>query len=199
MTGHSLEMASLPRAEPATPAPSPASLPVLSFKELYRQYFNFVWSSARRFGVQPSGMDDLIQEVFIVIHGRLHTLEKPEALRSWIYGVVRRIASNHRRAQRSTAETSTSTPGYPEALSREPTPLEQVERNAALQLLTSLLDELDESKREIFGLVEVDELSVTEAAEMLDIPVNTAYSRLRAARQAFEAALTRHEARNKGK
>ena len=61
-----------------------------------------------------------------------------------------------------------------------------------------LLEELDEPKRELFALVELDELSVPEAADALEIPLNTAYSRLRAARLAFEAALALHEARAKG-
>ena len=66
---------------------------VPSFQSVYREYFDFVWSSARRLGVAPDAIDDLVQEVFIVIHAKLHTLEKPEALRSWIYGVVRRTVS----------------------------------------------------------------------------------------------------------
>jgi RNA polymerase sigma-70 factor (ECF subfamily) len=175
--------------------PRPPALP--TFKELYREYFNFVWSTARRFGVWPSEMEDVIQEVFMVIHSRLHTLQKPESLRSWVYSVTRRTASNHRRARR--ADANQAEPGYREAPSREPTPLENAERNLGVQLLLSLLSSLSESRREIFALVEIDELSVPEAAEILDIPVNTAYSRLRTARQAFEAALARHEARNGGK
>jgi RNA polymerase sigma-70 factor (ECF subfamily) len=70
--------------------------------------------------------------------------------------------------------------------------------SAAVRLLASLLDELDEPKREIFTLIEVDELSVPEAADVLGIPLNTAYSRLRAARQAFEAALLRRRERSEG-
>ncbi|MEO7033438.1 MAG: sigma-70 family RNA polymerase sigma factor [Polyangiaceae bacterium] len=174
-------------------------MPVPSFKEVYQLYFEFVWRSARRLGVEVSGMDDLVQEVFMVVHTRMHTLEKPEALRSWIYGVIRRTASNHRRARRANPGALTGDPGCGEATSHEPTPLEQTERNAALHLLTSLLETLPEPKREIFSLVEVDELSVTEAAELLALPLNTAYSRLRSARQAFEIAVARHEARNKGK
>ena len=53
------------------------------------------------------------------------------------------------------------------------------------------MQELDEPKREVFMMVELDELTVPEVAEILDIPLNTAYSRLRAARQAFEEALER--------
>lgn len=198
MAGRSVETASLPGSQPPVPSHAPVPTEIPSFKEVYRDYFDFVWSSARRLGIQPSGMDDLIQEVFIVIHAKLHTLEKQQSLRSWVYSVVRRTASNHRRAGRAHADASSGPPGDGEALSREPTPLEQTERNAGLQLLMTLLDQLDEPKREIFSLVDVEDLSVPEAAEILGIPLNTAYSRLRVARQSFEAALARHEARTKG-
>jgi RNA polymerase sigma-70 factor (ECF subfamily) len=170
---------------------------VPSFQSVYRQYFDFVWSTARRLGVEPESMDDLVQEVFIVIHAKLDSLEKPEALRSFIYGVVRRTVSTHRRARRSRPAPGLTGSVGPEAVSRSPTPLEQTEANAQLQLLAKLLDELDEPKREVFALVELEELTVPEAAEALEIPLNTAYSRLRLAREAFAAALSRHHARTR--
>ncbi len=173
-----------------------ASAPTVPpFQSVYRQYFDFVWSSARRLGAEPESIDDLVQEVFIVIHGKLDRLEKPEALRSFIYGVVRRTVSTHRRARRSRPVAGLAASVGPEAVSHSPSPLEQTEANAELQLLAKLLDELDEPKREVFALVELEELTVPEAAEVLEIPLNTAYSRLRLARQAFEAALARHHAR----
>jgi RNA polymerase sigma-70 factor (ECF subfamily) len=172
---------------------------VPSFQSLYRQYFDFVWSSARRLGVEPAAMDDLVQDVFIVIHAKLDTLERPEALRSWIYSVVRRTASTYRRAKRAHGSARSEPELVRHVPSPDPTPFERTETNAELRLLASLLDELEEPKREIFGLVELDGLSVPEAAEALEIPLNTAYSRLRAARLAFEAALARHEARSKGR
>jgi RNA polymerase sigma-70 factor (ECF subfamily) len=170
----------------------------LSFPAVYRRYFDFVWSSTRRLGIEPSAMDDVVQEIFIVIHSKLHTLERPEALRSWIYGIVRRTVSTHRRAGRARAAVGIAGGSDIEVASLAPTPCEQAERNADLELLSRLLDSLDEPKREVFALVELEELSVPEAAEALEIPLNTAYSRLRAARQAFEAALERVEKRNKG-
>lgn len=172
---------------------NPAKVP--SFQSVYRQYFAFVWSTARRLGVETEAMDDLVQEVFIVIHAKLHTLEKPEALRSWIYSVVKRSVSTHYRAKRARSAGMAVASG--EAVSHAPSPLEQTQTNANLQLLAQLLDELDEPRREVFALVELEELSVPEVAEMLEIPLNTAYSRLRAARQAFEAALARYEARTR--
>jgi RNA polymerase sigma-70 factor (ECF subfamily) len=60
-----------------------------------------------------------------------------------------------------------------------------------------LLEELDEPKREVFAMAELDELTVPEIAEILEIPLNTVYSRLRAARQAFEEVLARRSLRRK--
>ena len=79
--------------------------------------------------------------------------------------------------------------------SRYRTPFDLVEQNEKVKLLFILLEELDEPKREVFMMAELAELTVPEIAEILEIPLNTAYSRLRAARQAFEEALVRHSAR----
>ena len=180
-------------------ASSGADLP--PFHALYQQYFRFVWVTARNLGVGPEAIDDVIQEIFVVIHRRLHTLRNAEALRDWIYGIVRRAASSYRRAQsvRKLESTTYEVGSEREADSPDPTPFERIERNADLELLALLLDQLEEPKRAVFALVEVDELTVPEVAQTLQIPLNTAYSRLRSARQAFEAALARHEARNRGK
>ena len=169
---------------------------VPSFQTVYRNHFELVWSTARRLGVPPDAMDDVVQEVFIVVHSKLDTLERPEALRSWIYGIARRTVSSYHRARRSRIPLGAQPGVERDAVSQEPTPLAQTETSAELQVLMSLLDELDETKREVFALVEIEELSVPEAAELLGIPLNTAYSRLRAARQSFEAALARFSARN---
>lgn len=169
---------------------------VPSFQAVYRTYFELVWSTARRLGVAPEAIDDVVQEVFIVVHSKLDTLQRPEALRSWIYGIARRTVSTYHRAQRSRVPLSVHASVETEAVSQQPTPLAQTETSAELQVLMSLLEQLDEPKREVFELVEIEELTVPEVAELLDIPLNTAYSRLRTARQAFEAALARHAARS---
>ena len=166
------------------------------FEAIYQQYFDFVWSSVRRLGVGGASMDDVVQEVFIVVHSRLHTLQQPESLRSWIYGVVRRTVSSHRRSHRAQVVRESVVAG--EGLARARTPLDLTEQAGELKLLNKLLAGMDEAKREIFLLVELDELSVPEVADALEIPLNTAYSRLRAARLAFEEALARHSLRSEG-
>jgi RNA polymerase sigma-70 factor, ECF subfamily len=170
---------------------------VPSLQTIYKEYFDFVWSSARHLGATGDAIDDVVQDVFIVIHSRLATLQRPDALRSWIYGIVRRTVSDYRRSRRTRdaagarlgAELKSSQPS-------QPSPFDMAERNAELELLESVLAELDEPKREIFVMVEVLEMTVPEVVQALEIPLNTAYSRLRLARQSFEEVLAKHEARD---
>lgn len=183
--------ASPPAGATAEVCPPRADLP--PFSEIYQRYFAFVWSSVKHLGIGPGSIDDVVQEVFIVIHAKLHTVQRPESLRSWVYGVVRRTVSGHRRARK--ADGLQSDRLEETAVSAGSTPLDAAEQNAQLAVLSSLLAEIDEPKREVFFLAELEEMTVPEIAEALEIPVNTAYSRLRAARQAFEAGLARRAAR----
>jgi RNA polymerase sigma-70 factor (ECF subfamily) len=176
-----------PDLDPPTPS---ARTP--SFLSVYHQYFDFVWSSAKYLGVGANAIDDVVQDAFMIVYSKLHTLQHPEALRSWIYGIVRRTASTHHRANRGRTglKASELAGGTSPA-----TPLELAERSARVELLASLLAELDELKREVFVAVELEEMTVPEIAEALEIPLNTAYSRLRAARLAFEERLARRTIR----
>jgi RNA polymerase sigma-70 factor, ECF subfamily len=176
--------------------PGTVSAAVPPFQAVYAKYFEFVWASARRLGVDTSAIDDVVQDIFIAIHGALPTLERPEAIKSWIYSIARRTVSNHHRAARARGGKGTTVVDD-ELESHLPTPFDVTEKHSDLQVLAGLLAELDETKREVFALVELEEMSVPEVADALDIPVNTAYSRLRAARLAFEAAVARHDARGK--
>lgn len=171
---------------------------LLTFSAIYKAYFGFVWSSVRRLGVDDEAVDDVVQEVFVIIHSRLHTLQQPDSLRSWVYGVVRRTVSGYHRARRAKGAHGLEVAMVDETLpATQLTPFEQSEHNDQMQLLAKLLAELDEAKREVFVLAELEEMTVPEIAQALEIPLNTAYSRLRTARQAFEQALARHAARER--
>jgi RNA polymerase sigma-70 factor (ECF subfamily) len=178
---------------PAIPPNVASALP--PFQAIYKQYLDFVWSSAGHLGAGTDVIDDVVQDVFVVIHSKLATLQRPKALRSWIYGIVRRTVSDYRRSKRTRDAAGASLGAEPKA--RQPSPLDLAERNAELELLESVLAELDELKREVFVMVEILEMTVPEVVQALEMPLNTAYSRLRLARQSFEEALARHEARTK--
>lgn len=177
-------------------AGTPAERSAPTFDSLYREYFGFVWSCTRRLGVAENELDDVVQDVFVVIHSRLHSLQNPESIRSWIYGIVRRTASTYHRAKRAKLANSSAVDAevaiqYPQP----PSPHELAEQSDRVRLLWELLGKLDPEKREVFVLNELDEMTVPEIALALEIPANTIYSRLRAARQELEEALARHNAR----
>ena len=167
------------------------------FRVIYQEYFDFVWAGVRSMGVGAEAIDDVVQEIFIVIHARLHTLEDPAALRSWIYGVIRRTVLAQLRAQRARGVSPLNASDEGEHPSLMPTPADLAEHTDQVKLLWRLLGELDAPKREAFVLAELEEMTMPEIALALELPLGTVYSRVRAARQAFDAALERHNLRGK--
>ncbi|MES1188642.1 MAG: sigma-70 family RNA polymerase sigma factor [Myxococcales bacterium] len=184
---------SAPGSSPETKREAP------SFATVYEEYFDLVWSAARQLGVSSEAIDDVVQEIFVVIHARLGSVQQVESLRSWVYGVARRTVSTYRRARRSRNASGAQYAEVADWLgSLPPTPHDLSVLADRQRLLLQLLGELDESKREVFTLSEIEGFTAPEIAEALEIPVNTVYSRLRAARQAFEQAMARHKAGQKG-
>ena len=76
-----------------------------------------------------------------------------------------------------------------------PSPLEAATRTEAMKLLMDFLAKIDEAKREVFLLTEIEQLTAPEIAAHLSVPLNTVYSRLRAARHEFEEAVARAQRR----
>ena len=178
----------------ARPAPREVQTALPCFRSVYDDYFDFVWTCARRLGVPTDAVDDVVQEVFVVVHARIKTLERPASLRSWLYGVVRRTVSTFHRARHARSARESSEPFDDNASPMQPSPLDLALLSDELRLLWRLLGELDPVKREVFVLAELEEMTAPEIAEAFGIPLNTAYSRLRAARQEFDAAFARHAA-----
>jgi RNA polymerase sigma-70 factor (ECF subfamily) len=182
------------------PEPMTISISTPKFAQIYDQYFSFVWSMARYMGVEATALDDVVQDIFVIICERLHTLQHPEALRSWIYGIARRVVSTHHRTQRSALITTGTMRLEPELIHPElPTPQQLAEQSERAKLLWKLVAGLDEQKREVFVLAELEEMTAPEIAAVTNVPLNTVYSRLRAARQELEEALQRHIARTQRK
>lgn len=168
-----------------------------SFAEIYKTYFTFVWSMSRYLGVQRDELDDVVQEIFVVIHGRMHTIEQPESLRSWIYGIIRRMVGRYHRTRRTKLLNMQNRAVESESQQFDwSSPQAMAEQSEEVELLRTLLDKLDPAKREVFVLVELEEMTAPEIAAAIGVPLNTVYSRLRAARQELDEALQRHHARN---
>ncbi len=163
----------------------------VAFESVYRQQFAGVWRVLRRMGVRPAQLDDATQDVFLVVHRRLREYEERGSPRSWLYAIALRVASDYRRRS-----TRRHTEPLHDVVDPAPSPARQSERRESVRLLHELLSQLDEEKRTVFVLVELEQLSAPEIAEVLDVNLNTVYSRLRAARKLFESALKRHRAQH---
>jgi RNA polymerase sigma-70 factor (ECF subfamily) len=178
-----------PVASPDKPVASPARS-WADFENLYREHFAFVWRTVRRLGAHPPFVEDVTQEVFVVVHRRLDEFEGRSPAKTWLYGIVRRVVADHRRTLRRKPLTAgASTDDAERPTSPEEGPDASAERAERVQLLHRLLAGLDESKREVFILAELEGLTLAEISEALGVNQNTVASRLRAARREFEVAL----------
>lgn len=154
------------------------------FTEVYREHAPVVWRNLRRLGVAERDIEDVCQEVFLIVFRKIGSFEGRSTLRTWIQGIALRRASEYRRRAVNRREIPTS----------DPEPLEPSDRNKehagsnARQTLDKLLDLLDEEKRTIFVLYELEEMKMVEVSEIVGCPVQTGYSRLQAARRIVEKA-----------
>lgn len=164
----------------------PPSKATVDFEELYQEHFAFVWRCLRALGVSEANLDDVCQEVFLVVHRRLADYRGEGKPRTWVYGILRNVASNHRRTLRRRGENG--------ALEQEPQsegsgPLDRVLLQEDAAFLEAFLESVTAAKREVFALALIEQLSIPEVAEILGVPVNTAYTRLRNVRLDFQRAL----------
>jgi RNA polymerase sigma-70 factor (ECF subfamily) len=180
------------------PMSAGAGASALDFAAIYQEHFDLVWRTLRRYGVLDAAIDDAAQDVFMVVHARLASFEGRSALRTWVFGIARRVARGHRLASRVRAgQGGGAVETLPDVVSKSP--LANLEAVEAAHVLESLLASLTPKKREAFILVELEQMTVVKASKVLGVSSNTLYSRVRAVRLEFERALARLEAHSRTK
>lgn len=180
---------------PKPPAAEGLEDRVPGLAQLYAEHGRYVWRCLRSLGVFDRELDDAIQDLFLVVQRRLPEFDGRVAARTWLYAIAIRIARRYRernqRARRHDEFQERHTEQFAVAQDAEA----DIERNAKLALAHQALDALDDGKREVFVLSQVEQMSASEIAAITGLPVNTVYSRLRAARTAFAAEVKRLQAR----
>ena len=136
-------------------------------------------------GVPSTEAQDLCQEVMLTVHRRLPDFDG-RSLRGWLYGICVRHASDYRRSARVRREVPHRE--LPDAGFEAEQP-EQVERSRRLRRVLGALDRLNDERRTAFVLYEVEELTLAEISEALGVPLQTAYSRIKSARDALRLEL----------
>jgi RNA polymerase sigma-70 factor, ECF subfamily len=170
-------------------APSSARSEALDLRSLFEKHYASIWRLLRRLGVSAAQVDDAAQEVFWVAARRLSDIE-PGREHSFLYGVALRIAANELRRHRAMPAIA-EIGQVPSMVARGPSPEEEVAARQDRELLDDVLGRMPSDLRTVLVLFELEGLEVRQIAEIEQIPVGTASSRLRRAREEFSAIARR--------
>lgn len=183
--------ASAPPAAACLDGPRPSGVVMagtsatLDVAQVYAEHVRVVWRFLSSLGVRDADLEDLCQEVFLVVHRRLAEFDGLHPITTWLYAICLRVASAHRRKAHMRYERIVEDP--PD-FAVDATQTDDVARAEAQRFLRRALDALDEEKRAVFVLFELEMQPMTEVARAVGAPLQTAYARLYAARQQIERA-----------
>lgn len=173
---HALKADGAPERAPAGVVPFDAG----RLERMFKAHHQLVWRTFRRLGFDEDAATDATQQVFLVAAERLGDIREPSE-RAFLFSTTLRMAKTLTRKRRR-VELSDDMDVH-----ADPTRTEQraADHQSALELLDRVLSKMDRDLVNVFVLYEVEGLSTPELAELLEIPLGTAASRLRRARQAF--------------
>lgn len=155
-------------------------------RRLFEEQFDFLWRATRRLGLTAAEADDAVQQVFIVASRKLDAI-LPGKERAFLFGTAVRVVSDVRRSASRRYEVA-----FEELAAREHDGADvALDAARARACLDAAIVEMPIELRTVFVLFELEQLTMAKIAELLELPPGTVASRLRRAREAFEAAMTR--------
>jgi RNA polymerase sigma-70 factor (ECF subfamily) len=159
------------------------------FRDVFDTQLYFVWNSLRRFGVADRDVEDVAHEVFVVVDRHLAEYDPARPLRPWIFAIAFRCASDYRRRAHRRHEMLVDE--HPDGADARPAADEVLLRAEESNLARRALLAVPEDRRAVVILHDFEEVSMSEVADALGIPVKTGYSRLRVGREELLAAARR--------
>lgn len=156
-----------------------------AFERFFEANVDTAWRMLACFGVPASDIEDVCQEVFIVVHRKLASFEGRSAESTWLHAICWRVWSDYRSRAHRRRELAVE---VPESVAQNSPPDEAVHSARELRELTRLVEGLDDDKRAVFVLYELEGVQMKDIATIVGCPVQTGFTRLRAARKAIRAA-----------
>ena len=157
-------------------------------ERMFRAHHELVWRTLRRLGLGPEPAADATQQAFLIAAERLDDIRQGSE-RAFLFGTALRLARTaYRTGRRWQLEDDMD--HRADAGSRVE---ELVDRRRAVEVADRVLAQMDPTLLTVFVLFEIEGLSTPEIAELVGVPLGTAASRLRRAREAFRAAASRLE------
>ncbi len=167
------------------------------FRAMVDGHFDFIWRSLRGLGVPSANADDAAQQVFLVAAQKLELIAAGSE-RSFLFSTARGIAANARRSRARSREVPEEG-ALAEPVDGAPDPEQEAARAQARRVLEGILEGLSDDLRSVFVLFELEGMTTMQMAELLGVPMGTVASRLRRAREEFQAATKRFQASRGGR
>ena len=154
-----------------------------AFARLYDRHAAVVLSLCRRLSLAEA--EDAAQETFIRAYRLLHKVESADKLRPWLYGIARRVCSEHTRAlrRRRHHEDQAMLTRTAERKARAPSPGESLEQAEQLQRLDGAIDQLDDRQRLAIHLYYLESDPIQAAQSALGLSRSGYYKLLAKARE----------------
>jgi RNA polymerase sigma-70 factor (ECF subfamily) len=156
---------------------------------LFREHARFVAGFVARLGLRGQDVDDVVQEVFLLVHRQGGFLPGNARATTWLAAIALRITLSWRRSQRRTPLLAQAE--QVEGVESAMTPHDELVHARALRAVQAALDSIEIERRAIFLLYEIEGESCEAIATTFGIPVGTVYSRLHTARDEFMYAYSK--------
>jgi RNA polymerase sigma-70 factor, ECF subfamily len=158
------------------------------------RHYDFVWRTVRYLGVDEASAEDAAQQVMCILARRLGEIASGAEM-SFLFSTAVRVASEARRAARR--RPASDGVDVDEIVALVPSPEELADERSARAVLRTVIDAIPNDLRVVFVLFEIEELTLAQIAAMVGIPIGTAASRLRRARESFHCIVRRMQARQR--
>lgn len=161
----------------------------LRLERMFNDHHDFIWRLLRRLGLSRGSADDAAQHVFLVAAERVLDIQEGRE-RAFLFGTALRVARRTSRNEKrwvleDDMDFRNSQAARPEDLA---------DQRRAVDLMGRILTKMDLDLKTVFILAELEGQTMPQVAALLEIPLGTATSRLRRAREAFRAAVAAFEA-----
>ena len=158
-----------------------------AFQELVTRYERRLLYYIHRLLGNDVDREDVLQEVWIRVFLKINTLRAPEAFRVWMYKIAHDVAMSRLRQLKRNQTTSWNEGAADDAAERSDwNELELLDR---VELVHEALGQLSLPHREVLTLRFLEELELSDIAQVVGCGVGTVKSRLHYAKAAIRKLL----------
>lgn len=162
-----------------------------AFEEIVMLYQNRVYYVCYRMLGSREESEDIAQEAFVRAYMNLHKFDQKRKFSTWIFRIATNLCIDRLRKKKPDYSLDAEVPGtegldmYSQLESAEDLPEEELEKMETQERVQYEISRLSETYRPVIVLRYMEELSLKDIAEILDLPLGTVKTRLHRGREAL--------------